>query len=109
MEEQIMNYIVQYGPGVAAVLAVIVAEVIGNVRSSGLFKTFKKTAMTESDEKIKEIAENNRLLREQNETLKKQNGELREMIGEMKAENIELKKSHKALIARVSHVEFREK
>lgn len=109
MEEQIMNYIVQYGPGVVAIIAVTIAEVIGGIRSSGLFKTFKKTAMTESDNKIKEMSENNKLLKEQNETLKKQNAELREMIGEMKAENIELKKSHKALIARVSHVEFREK
>ena len=102
MKEQIMEYIVQYGPGVVSVISVIIASAFGGNRFSKLFKNFKETAMSESDEKLQGMAA-------QNELLKKQNAELKEMVAEMRSENMEIKKSLRQVTARISHMEFREK
>ena len=96
--EEVLNYIVQYGPGVVAAITVIVTGAVQLKRLNLSYSKFR------NDRKVDLAA-----VMDQNSLLRKENDGLRDLLGEVRSENRELKKCLGELSAHVSHVEFIEK
>lgn len=102
LTQQVLGYIVQYGPGIVASVTVLVTgflQIRGVVRH---FNEFKRDTLSGKDAVIKRLDEQNKLLKKQNESQQ-------EMMFAFRAENVELKRSLSELSSRLSHVEFIDK
>ena len=99
---EVLNAIVAYGPGVAALIGAVVAAIVDIKRTKKITddhivqskEVFDQIIVSCNDEKLQ---------------LQEENALLRDMINELKEENKLLRKSLSDLSKRLTHVEFLDK
>lgn len=93
IEEQILQYVVELGPAISAILTIICSLLV----SIKKFGTIKKDTLTKLQDLAKEISDENNVVKENNISMQY---EMKALI----AENAELKREMRKILKQISPV-----